>query len=114
MSHREYLTRLAWLEEQWNIPSLTHHYLMQVAQEVRRGWIKKPSTVKSEHFRLKFTSVTKESKSKSSETYRNRIIKSAKAAWLGTVKTIGNVPIIFKTKKRSEIVDSSTENTDGE
>lgn len=32
MSHREYLTRLAWLDLQWNKPSRTDHYLMRIVQ----------------------------------------------------------------------------------
>ena len=56
-THREYLTRLAWIEEQWNFPSRSDQYLMQVAAEVRRVLSKKPDAVKLEHFKLKFGTV---------------------------------------------------------
>ncbi len=53
-THREYLTRLAWLDEQWNQPSRADHYLMQVAQEVRRVLHKNPGQVLLDHFRIPF------------------------------------------------------------
>ena len=31
MTHREYLTWLAWLEDQWNVPDRTDYYLMPVS-----------------------------------------------------------------------------------
>ena len=31
-SHREYLTWMVWLNEEWNNPNRTDHYLMQIAQ----------------------------------------------------------------------------------
>lgn len=34
-THREYRTRLQWLEEQWNNPDRTDYYLMKVAWELR-------------------------------------------------------------------------------
>jgi hypothetical protein len=43
MTHREYLTWLAWLEDQWNVPDRTDYYLMQIAGHVahvmsRKSW----------------------------------------------------------------------------
>ena len=35
-THREYVTWLAWLDEQWNQPDRTDHYLMQIAHCVRQ------------------------------------------------------------------------------
>ncbi len=56
LSHREYLTWLSWLQLQDNEPTVDQYYLMQIAQEVRRGYAKKPKTVKLEHMKLKFKS----------------------------------------------------------
>ena len=55
MSHREYLTRMAWLEENLNDPERSDFYLMQIAQEVRRVLSKKPNKIKLKDFRIKFT-----------------------------------------------------------
>lgn len=34
MTYREFLVWVDWLNEQWNRPSRTDHYLMQIAREV--------------------------------------------------------------------------------
>jgi len=54
LTHRQYLAWQAWLNEQWNHPSLSDHYLMQIAAEVRRVLSRKPNEIKLEHFNLKF------------------------------------------------------------
>ena len=54
MTHREYLLRLAWIEEEWKTPQRHDYYLMQIAQEVRRVLSKKPNSIKLEHFKLGF------------------------------------------------------------
>lgn len=53
-THRECRTRLAWLDEQWNQPSRSDQYAMQIAMEVRRVLSKKPNAVELAHFKLKF------------------------------------------------------------
>ena len=55
ISHREYLTRLAWLDEQWDKPDRTDHYLMQLCMVVRQILSKNPKAIKLEHHELKFT-----------------------------------------------------------
>jgi hypothetical protein len=32
LTHREYRMRLAWIDNQWNSPSRTDHYLMRICQ----------------------------------------------------------------------------------
>lgn len=54
MSHREYLTRLAWIEENWNDPDRSDYYLMQIAQEIRKVMSKKPKNIKLDHLKIKF------------------------------------------------------------
>ena len=46
MSHREYLTHLAWIEENYNDPSRTDHYLMQLILAVKQILAKNPDSVK--------------------------------------------------------------------
>ncbi len=53
-THREYRTRLAWLDKQWNQPSRSDQYAMQTAMEVRRVLSKKPNAIELDHFKLKF------------------------------------------------------------
>ncbi len=53
-THREYLTWLAYIEEEWKEPNRTDFYLMQISQEMRRTVSKNPNRIKLEHFRLKF------------------------------------------------------------
>lgn len=44
----------AWLALEWNRPSRSDFYVMTVAAEVRRGHVKKPKSVKLQHFELEF------------------------------------------------------------
>lgn len=78
MTHRQFLVWSAWLDEQWNRPDRTDHYLMQVAAEVRRGNAgKKARQVKMQHFLLEFKQVQKEK--------RKETAAEAKARWLNVV-----------------------------
>lgn len=56
MSHREFLTRFHWMEEQLNEPDRHDHYAMQVAAEIRRSYVsnKAKRGVKLDHFKIKF------------------------------------------------------------
>lgn len=63
MTHREYLTRLAWIEAEWKIPNRSDWYAMQVAQEVRRVLSKKPNAIKLKEFKLKFEDTEKKKES---------------------------------------------------
>lgn len=47
---------LKWLRAQWNEPSRTDHYLMQIAQEIRMTSVAKPGNVLLNWFKLPFTS----------------------------------------------------------
>ena len=53
-THREYLTWIAWLDEQWNKPSKTDSYLMQIAMEVDRVLSNNPNSIQMKHKLLKF------------------------------------------------------------
>jgi hypothetical protein len=56
MTHREFKARLEWIkqekEREVDCPSLTDHYLMKIAAEVRRSWVKDPQVVDMQHMKL--------------------------------------------------------------
>ncbi len=45
---------LEYLKQEWREPNKTDHYLMQIAQEIRRANSKKPNSVKLKNFKIKF------------------------------------------------------------
>jgi hypothetical protein len=47
-----------WVAAEWNVPSRTDHYLMQIACEVTRGRIKNPRDVQNEDYRIRFQAAT--------------------------------------------------------
>ena len=53
-THREYLTWIAWLDEQWGKPSRSDNYLMQIAVEVQRVLSKSPNSIQLKHKLLRF------------------------------------------------------------
>lgn len=55
LTHREFLMWDKWLEERWNNPDLSCHYLAQIALEVRRVLHQKPASVSLNDMLLKFT-----------------------------------------------------------
>ena len=81
MSHREYQTRLAWMQKELNTPDRTDFYLMQIAQEVRRVLHKKPAEVNLDQFKLKFSLQS----AQSTETQKQQAIAWSKHRWLSAV-----------------------------
>lgn len=81
-THREYRTRSAWLDEQWNQPSRSDQYLMQIAMEVRRVLSKKPNVIQLDHFKLKFQSTEAKPTPKLSVA---ELTKQSIARWCGFV-----------------------------
>jgi hypothetical protein len=79
MTYREYLTRLAWLEEQWNAPSRSDYYTMALITVVRQLLAKNPNSITIEKARLKFSSA------KSIEQTREEADRKSKAYWLPLV-----------------------------
>ena len=76
-THRELLAWNEWLDEQWNQPTRSDHYLMQIAQEVRRSFAKK--CPKFSAFKIPFQT-PKPAKPVSPETIAQRAA-IAKAIW---------------------------------
>lgn len=77
MTHREYLTRLAWIEENYKDPSREDYYAMRIAQEVRRVLSKKPNDVKITDFKVEFGKQPKPDPQKA--------VDASKAFWFGAL-----------------------------
>ena len=54
ITHREYRTRLKWLQSEWNNPSRSDHYLMRVAQRVQQVLSSKPNKIGVDDQKLDF------------------------------------------------------------
>ena len=50
----KYLVWMAWLSEQWNVPTKADYYQMQTSCEVRRVLSTNPRNIQIDHFKLKF------------------------------------------------------------
>lgn len=54
ISYEEYLIRLQWIEDEFDRPNRSDHYLMLIAAEVRRVLSKNPNLIKLNDFKLNF------------------------------------------------------------
>lgn len=79
-THRQFQVALEWIEREWNEPSRTDHYLMQLAAEIRRSNVKNPQSVKMDHFKIKF-----ERKAKALPVNQGMTTKMTKARWKAAV-----------------------------
>lgn len=77
MSNREYMTRLEWLNQQWDEPDRGDYYLMQIAREVRQVLATK-SVGDIEKFRIRYTLASSETSKSSTEK-----LAASKYAWGG-------------------------------
>lgn len=78
-THREYLAWMDWLDDQWEKPSRTDNYLMQIALEIRSVLSKNPRSIKLQHFLLKFLG-------KEPELTPEQATRQAKARWGGVIR----------------------------
>lgn len=76
LTHRQYLAWGAWFDGEWHRPSLSDHYSMQIAQEVRRVLSRKPNSIKLEHFKLQFERPTEKT-----EEDEQRQLEIDKSVW---------------------------------
>lgn len=79
-THRQYLSWMYYLDEQWNHPDLVCHYLMRVCREVKRVLSRDPGSITDDHFKMTFTR----------EDEKEQIppevkMQHSKSAWLSTV-----------------------------
>lgn len=55
VTHRQHAAFADWLDREWDRPSRSDHYAMQVSAVVREGHVKPGTKVRTEDFRLKFS-----------------------------------------------------------
>lgn len=79
MTHRQYEVVQAWLEAEWNRPSRSDYYLMQIGCEVLRGRVRKPKSVQMKHLKLAFQVAQAPRK----PLTREEAAAAAKARWVG-------------------------------
>ena len=84
-THREYVARLAWIDAQWEQPSLTDYYLMRVAQRVQQVLAKNPGQIGLEHQQVKFERKKAEAPPPMTEAQRKVHIERSKAMWCTAV-----------------------------
>lgn len=78
-TRREYLAWLAWLDKEWEHPSRTDYYLMQIAAEVN-GVLRKKGPLKLDNFKLRFTDDKKQPKKETTQQSKSR--------WLGLFRAM--------------------------
>lgn len=98
ITHREFLVREAWVEQQWNRPSRTDFYLMRVAQRVQQVLAKNPGNITLEHQRVEIE--RKPVKPKTQLTLEQQTVRS-KAAWLGAVSS-DKTRVTYRIKRPGE------------
>ena len=76
LTHRQFLLWRAWLDEQWNRPSRSDHYLMGVGCEVRRANARNPAAVQLSHLKITFERV------ESARPMSDQQIAASKARWM--------------------------------
>lgn len=86
VTNRQFNTWTFWLGEQWNLPSRTDNYLMQIACEVRRVLSRRPRSIKMKDFKLEFG----DSKGKAKQQSLAYRTMAAKAKWIGIVSSVGS------------------------
>lgn len=75
VSHREFLGWVAWMNNQWNSPSRSDWYLMELMAVVRRLMHDNPASVQPRQFRLRFDDESAESKPGHS-------VEQSKSTWM--------------------------------
>lgn len=84
-THREFLTRLAWLDEQWNRPARSDYYLMRVAQRVQQVLSRSPNSVGIDDQRVRFES---EAAMRRASEDTAAATRRAKAGWAGLIRAV--------------------------
>lgn len=77
MTHRQFLAWRAWLAMEWDRPSRSDHYLMQIASETIRPHLKKGAKVRPGDYKLSFTGTGAKKKERPAQT-----LEENKAVWL--------------------------------
>lgn len=85
VTRRQHYIMLLWLGEEWDRPTKTEYYLMQIACEARRVFSRKPDKIKMEHFKLEFGSPLKRRRDKPEDT---------KNKWIGALSSAGGMGVM--------------------
>jgi hypothetical protein len=87
ITHREYLMRLEWLDDQWNKPDRHDYYAMQIAQKIVQTRRKRSVSLESLKIPIKLVKKTiKSVAQKVSDSLRDAQIAASKARWGMMVK----------------------------
>lgn len=82
-THREFLTWCAWFDKEWNQPSRSDWYLMQIAKEVFCVLRKDRKSITADKFKIEFKQVKPKSDSSLSKEVKTNWAKSAWMALVG-------------------------------
>ncbi len=84
-TNRQYNVWMEWLRQQWNNPSRSDNYLMQIAVEVKRVLSKTPNKIKHDQFEIPFTFKKRKAVSKlvAKEQTVEQATQRSKSRWFG-------------------------------
>lgn len=84
---------IEWLKSEWNNPSRTDSYLMQLAAETRRSMSSNPGSIKMDQFKIEFTfkDRNKDNEQPVSEEFLAMQTAVSKAKWIGLA---GKPPVV--------------------
>ena len=82
LTYRQFLTWFEWLEMQWNLPTRTDHYLMQIALLLIQAHSADSSSVGLDTLKIKFSEAKK--KTVTAEQ-RAQHMRNVLAVWVGRV-----------------------------
>lgn len=106
LTHKQYITWVAWLDHEWNRPNRSDHYIMELRCDVQRIFAKNPRNVKPD--RLQFiTTAPKPTKVDTDENEevdgppKTSMADVAKAVWVS--RAGGNVEKRTISKEELEL-----------
>lgn len=104
LTHRQFFVWQQWLSDQFEKPSRTDFYLMQVAAEVRKLFNKNPASVDINNMKLKWKEQNEEGKDVGvdkpvNEEQRKKRIEMIKQVWLSRM----TAPVIMQNEAGEKI-----------
>lgn len=102
VTYRQYMAWNAWFDMQWHRLTPTLHYLIQLAVEVRRSYVKKPKLVKPAHLTIKWKERKAAKKRMTLPTKEeiDRSVKAAQARWFSVAGP--PVKVIYRQKEEPQ------------
>lgn len=83
MTHRQCLAWTYWLRDEWDRPSRSDWYVMQLNTSLARMFAKNPSSIEVKHFKLEFKDESTEHTGPMSEEEAMSHARDSEAIWLG-------------------------------